>query len=99
MGVKQRRHAGEILVIHRVTSAPQLLNEMPDLHGVPHQHGVGQKAQAARLVHDLRVVAGAEGALVGEEQPFGEAVAVLASIELEVDDAPESLVMDVAQWM
>ena len=43
------------------------------------------KAEAAGLVHDLLVVAGAECALVGEEQPFGEDVAELAAVQLELD--------------
>ncbi len=55
------------------------------MDGVPHQHGVGEQAEAAGLVHHRLVVVGPEAALVGEEQRLGEDVAELAAVELQLD--------------
>ena len=64
---------------------------------VPQHGGIGQQAEAACLVHDLLVVADAELAPVGEEQPARERVPGFAAVEQERNRAPHRLVGDVAQ--
>jgi hypothetical protein len=68
-----------------------------DLQGVPQHDGVGQQAETTRFVHDHLEVGGAELALVGEEQPSGQAVTGLAAVELGLDAEAERLVVQVAQ--
>jgi len=45
------------------------LDDSGNLERVPYQDGVGYQAQAARFVHDLLVIPGAEFSLVGEKDP------------------------------
>jgi len=51
----------------------------------PYQDGVGHQAQAARLIHDLLVIPGAEFSLVGEEDPARQTVPMLTPIQLQLD--------------
>ncbi len=81
----QRGYPGEVLVLHLVAVSAELLDDAADMDGVPDQHGVGEQAEAAGLIHYLLVVAGPEAALVGEEQRFGQDVAELAAVELQLD--------------
>lgn len=43
------------------------------------------RLKAARFVYDLLIVAGAEIALVGEEEPLREDMAELTAVELQLD--------------
>ena len=95
--MRQRRDAGQILVLHLVSGGTKLVDDAGDVDGVPDQHGIGEQAEAAGLVHHLLVVAGAEAAPVGEEQRFGEDVAELAAVELQLDGVTQRLLLDVAQ--
>ena len=95
----QRRDAGEVLVAHRMAGGTELPGDAAHVHGVPDQHGIREQAEAAGLVHDLLVVAGAEVALVGEKDPSGEDVAKLAAVELQLDGLAQLLFVDVAQDM
>ena len=97
VGIEQQRHVGEILTEHDMAGGAELADIAIDLHGVPDQPRVRQQAEAAGLVHDFLVVAAAERALVGKEQPFREYVAELAAIQVELDLAAERFLMDVVQ--
>ena len=99
MSMGQGRDPGQVGVLHLVPGGPQLINDRGDVDGVPDQHGVGEKAEAAGLVHDLLVVAGAEAAPIGEEQRSGEGVAELAAVKLQVDGVSERLVLNISQNM
>src|SRR5664279_3569438 len=92
VGMCQRRDAGQILVLHRVSGGTKLVDDAGDVDGVPDQHGIGEQAKAAGLVHHLLVVTGAEAAPVGEEQRFGEDVAELAAVELQLDGVTQPYV-------
>lgn len=85
MGVSQRGEAGQVNGVGLLSGGLQLLEDLLHAHGVPDKDRVGEKCEGADLVHDLFVVAGTEGSLVGEEEPAGELVARLASAELELD--------------
>jgi hypothetical protein len=50
------------------------LDDSGNLERVPYQDGVGDQAQAARFVHDLLVIPGAEFSLVGEKDPACQTV-------------------------
>src|SRR5271169_3403250 len=80
-----------------MAAGTELLGDAAHVYGVPDQHGIGEQAEAAGLVHDLLVVAGAEVALVGEEDPSGEDVAELTAVELQLDGLAQRLLVDVAQ--
>src|ERR1700756_2168084 len=67
------------------------------MDSVPDQDGVGQQAEAARLIHDLLVIAGAEGAVVGEEQPLGQGMAEFTAIELKLDCPAKWFLIDIAE--
>jgi hypothetical protein len=64
------------------------LDDSGNLERVPYQDGVGYQAQAARFVHDLLVIPGAEFSLVGEKDPACQTVPVLTSIQLQLDPVP-----------
>jgi hypothetical protein len=53
---------------------PESLEDSDNLEGVPHQDGVGYQTQAARLIHDLLVIPGAEFSLIGEKDPACQTV-------------------------
>src|SRR5271165_5224539 len=95
----QFTRSGEVLVVHRMAGGAELPGDAAHVHGVPDQHGIGEQAEAAGLVHDLLVVAGAEVALVGEKDPSGEDVAELAAVELQLYGLAQRLLVDVAQDM
>src|SRR5271168_5192059 len=84
VGMRQRRDAGQVLVLHLVSGGTKLVDDAGDVDGVPDQHSIGEQAEAAGLVHHLLVVAGAEAAPVGEEQRLGEGVAEFAAVELQL---------------
>src|SRR5271168_2018563 len=60
VGVGQRGDPCQILVVDLVSGGTELLDDTGDVDSVPDQHGIGQQAEAAGLVHHLLVVAGAE---------------------------------------
>jgi hypothetical protein len=95
----QWRDAREIFIGNSVTVGPQLSDDAVDVDGVPNEHGIGKQAQATRLVHDLLVVASAEGAVIGEEQPLRERVTEFTPVELELDRPPERFLVNIAQDM
>ena len=97
MGVRQRGHAGQILVLDDMSIRPELIDDARDMDGVPDQDGIGEQAEAAGLVHHLLVVAGAEAAPVGEEQRLGEDVAEFAAVELQLDGVAQIFFLNVAQ--
>ena len=70
------------------TRLAERLDDSGNLKRVPYQDGVGYQAQAARFVHDLLVIAGAEFSLVGEKDPACQTMAVLTSIQLQLDPVP-----------
>ena len=63
----------------------QSLDDSGNLERVPYQDGVGYQAQAARFVHDLLVIPSAEFSLVGEKDPPCQTVAMLTSIQLQLN--------------
>ena len=83
--VHQGRDSAQILIPHLVPLRPELAGDPGCLRGIPHQDRVREEAQAARLVHDLLVVGGAELSLITEEESAGERVTLLAAVQLAVD--------------
>ena len=63
-GVLERPDVGEIGGIDLGPAGAPAADHALDLHSVPQHGGVGQQAQAARLVHNLFVAADAELAAV-----------------------------------
>jgi hypothetical protein len=63
---------------------PESVDDSGNLEPVPYQDGVGYQAQAARLIHDLLVIPGAEFSLVGEEDPACQTVPMLTPIQLQL---------------
>ena len=70
------------------TRLAERLDDSGNLKRVPYQDGVGYQAQAARLVHDLLVIPSAKFTLVGEKDPACQTMAVLTSIQLQLDPVP-----------
>ena len=70
------------------TRLAERLDDSGNLKRVPYQDGVGYQAQAARFVHDLLVIPGTEFSLVGEKDPACQTMAVLTSIQLQLDPVP-----------
>ena len=60
---------------------PESLDDSGNLERVPYQDGVGYQAQAARLVHDLLVIQGAEFSVVGEKNPKRSSMSPCVSVE------------------
>ena len=88
---------GQMLVSNDHAAGAQLGDDALHLQGVPQHHRVRQQPEAAGFVHDRFVVAGAEFALIGEEQPAGQAVPGLTTVELGLDARAERRVVQVAQ--
>ena len=88
---------GKIGVGDGQAAGPQVGDDALHLHRVPQHRRVRQQAQATGLVHHHLVIAGAELALVGEEQPTGQGVAGFAAVELGLDQPAERRVVQVAQ--
>src|SRR5271165_7239258 len=97
MSMAQGRDPGQVGVFHLVPGGPQLIDDTGDVDGVPHQHGIGEQAETAGLVHHLFVVAGTEAAPIGEEQRLGEGVAELAAVKLQLDGVTKRLFLDISQ--
>jgi len=95
--MQQRRDPRQVLILHFVPASAELRDDAGDMDRVPDQHGVGQQAEAARLVHDLLVVAGPEVALIGEEQPLGQDVAKLPAVQLQLNGLAQRRLVNVAQ--
>src|SRR5271165_1970119 len=93
----QGRDPCQVHILHRMPGGPQLIDDVGDVDRVPDQHRVGEKAEAAGLVHHLFVVAGTEAAPIGEEQRFGEGVTELAAVKLELDGVTKRLFLDISQ--
>ena len=70
------------LVVDNFPLLPKIFHDVIDFDRVPIKYGVGDKAQAACLVHDLFVIAGGEFTLVGKENPSRQFVPIFALIEL-----------------
>lgn len=94
---RERRDVCEIPIRHDFSRGPELIDDSLHLDRVPDNDGIREKAQAARLVHDLLEVALSEFALVGEEKPSRELVALLAAVELKLDPVPDFVIVDVAE--
>jgi len=72
--------------------------DLSDLHRIPNQHGIGEQAQAACLVHNFVQVARAELAPVGKEQAAAcQIVATLAMAKLELHGILHLFVIKIAK--
>jgi hypothetical protein len=67
--MEQWGDVGQVLNGNGGARLPESIDDSANLGHVPYQDGVGYQAQAARLIHDLLVIPGAEFSLVGEEDP------------------------------
>jgi hypothetical protein len=72
--MRQRENVGEIFIGDRRPTLTKRLNDLRHMQCIPNQDGVGDQAQATRLVHDFLVIADAELALVGKEDSPRQAV-------------------------
>ena len=95
MGKSHRRNPRQFPIINRLTVCSQLFDNPSHVHGVPHQHGIGQEAETGRLVHDLFVVARLKGSLIGEKEMTRKLVSAFPSIELELHPTSKAWIMDV----
>jgi hypothetical protein len=75
----------QVFIGNGSASLPKRLDDSGNLERVPYQDGVGYQAQAARFVHDLLVIPGAELSLVGEKNPACQTVSMLTSIQLQLN--------------
>ena len=89
----QRPDMDEVFVTDRCAAGAQFRDDALDLQGVPQHDGVGQQTETTGLVHDHLEIRGAELALIGEEQPSGQAVAGLAAVELGLNAQAQRLIV------
>ena len=80
----------------RCPCRPELRDNPRHVDGIPDEHGVGQPAEARRLVHDLGVIAGLKRPLIGKQAPARARVPPLTTIALELHPSAERLLVQVA---
>jgi hypothetical protein len=83
--MEQWGDASQVFNGHGGVRLLESLEDSGNLERVPHQDGVGYQSQAARLIHDLLVIPGAEFSLIGEKDPACQTVPMLTAIQLELD--------------
>ena len=87
----------EIDVVNPPTIPPQMLNRLPHIYGVPHDHGVRDQVQARGLIELIVGMALANLCFVGDEQIPAQGMQGLALVQLPIDLPSELLAAEVTQ--
>jgi len=98
MGITERRHPCQVGVQDLFARSAQALDDLADAHRIPNQDGIGEQAQATRLVHDLVQIAGTELAAIGEEEAAGhQVVPMIPAVQLQLHAPAHFFIVNVAQ--
>ena len=74
---------GEVLVSRGLAGVAELINDLLHSNRIPHDSGIAEQAEATGLIHDFVEIPIPKLAPVRKEQPAGQRMPGLATVELQ----------------
>ena len=97
MGIGERGDERDLLIRNGHPGGTELPDDATHVDGVPHQDGVAQETQTARLVHNLFIVSRLKRPLIGKKEAASQLMPKLAPVELALDTMAQVRILDIAE--